>query len=912
MNHKQAPKKAPRSVRKKASNRLINRIAWRQIRAHRWRSLMIVLIIMLPVAFQTAVNIIMDSDSSPSWIEAYGKASAQVKVLENWDGSCVQNNLYLAECKRLDEKSTSQKHAEAEPTTTEKTVKQNKLEAEATKNLASFTLPDHSIYRIYSGQVDFNYQGTQTKAPVIAGPLKEYSGAHLQTPKAPYPNNNQVWANAYGLQNFNLKVGDQVQLNGKEYTISAAVKDETYFGTITFYTGSKHELASKLPLSSVAVSYPPLTLAQAHALNRLGLGVLDRQEQINYNQTPQSSAANKAALSLISLIGCLVTATIAWSAFSIGIRGQYRSLALLAATGANSRTLKACFSRQGLLLGLIAAILGIGIGVSLGSGVIIWHNHYSNRPDLPLTYDPIMLSIALLLGLGTAWIAAYIPARTVAKQDVLTSIRDAVTASKPARFPWLGIILQTISLSLFSGGYFLCLIREDSNSPWLLNFDKYVIYAGIAIVLLFLGSALSIGYGLQSIAKVISRGPLTLRFALRDISRNRTRGTAAVCSAMAVMTIFTLPVIALGSQQHRLDSKYKPHLPENLAIIRLTSHNLLKPKQIDTIQQVIDSAQKTKQEYLPLKTPLTEQCSQSISAFTDPEYCFNLHTEIMTKPATANDSSYISEEVILAVNANEIYQFITGETLSPSLAHELENSILVWNNRWLIEPRKIKLGGGIDAASDSEKFAWGNAITAPKTLNPVLLPTITSEKYARTLQEKYRVPSSTFSNTALLVRLSKPLTDTEVDKLKAALLPKVGGEVSIAYEQGPDQSNRMIMQIWSAVTGAFMLVTAMIILGLTLADSYTSRTTLAAVGASKTKLKRISAIQSVLALLMGNFLGLLIGGIPACLLMYLAPDSSFYLPIPYLVAVGLGIPVTVYLIVRFFVPPAKVEPIKVD
>lgn len=146
-------------------------------------------------------------------------------------------------------------------------------------------------------------------------------------------------------------------------------------------------------------------------------------------------------------------------------------------------------------------------------------------------------TLAVGIGLLSALLASYIPARSVTRQDAMQSVRSAEAATTTAKRPVVGLALLT--LGLVAGSW--SLIRPAAwqslgGGVVRAKPELVVIPAVIACVLLFVGLLLCTPYLLD----VVGRRPfggLATRLALRDAGRNRSRAVACVASAMAITTL---------------------------------------------------------------------------------------------------------------------------------------------------------------------------------------------------------------------------------------------------------------------------------------------------------------------------------------------------------------------------------------
>ena len=189
----------------------------------------------------------------------------------------------------------------------------------------------------------------------------------------------------------------------------------------TAYTSYRQMLSSNATTFEVKTSGPPSALAstivdvvRAHdpmlPVSRIGT----QEEQIAASIATERMFARLAsalgvlalALSSIGLYGLLAYAVVQRTA-EIGVR---------VALGAAPRTVRWMVLRQSLLLAALGVAVGVG-GAFAGSQLLS-----SLLYGLP-PRDPLTMTVAAAVMLGTALIAAYLPARHAARVDPLVALR---------------------------------------------------------------------------------------------------------------------------------------------------------------------------------------------------------------------------------------------------------------------------------------------------------------------------------------------------------------------------------------------------------------------------------------------------------------------------------------------------------
>jgi putative ABC transport system permease protein len=257
-------------------------------------------------------------------------------------------------------------------------------------------------------------------------------------------------------------------------------------------------------------------------------------------------ASGDSASPTILILGSLAlveSALIASAAFAVSIRRRQRELGLLAATGATPRQLAAIVLAEGAILGAIACLVGLVVGLSGVLALSPWLDALTQRRNPRLVVDLVGLIGPILVGFVAAMVAAIVPARTVSRVPVLLALSGRRPAQAPARRTlWLGLGAVALAGSMTVVG---ATADVMTDSPF-----RYV--------LLVVGAVLStLGFGacgpwiLERLEGLASRLPLPGRIAFRDTARARSRSSPIVTAILAGCAA----AIALGAFQASRDQE---------------------------------------------------------------------------------------------------------------------------------------------------------------------------------------------------------------------------------------------------------------------------------------------------------------------------------------------------------------------
>ncbi len=321
-----------------------------------------------------------------------------------------------------------------------------------------------------------------------------------------------------------------------------------------------------LPPGTSAPDLPPsieVDFGQAQVVGPGG----DQVTQPSYQATTRAFAGQPSdtQVGVIFILGGLAlveAALIASAAFAVSIRRRQRELGLLGAVGGEPRHLATTVLAEAVVLGVAGAIVGVVVAIAavLASGPLL--DQLVDRRNPPVVISPVWLLISAAIGVGAALIAAAVPARTASRVPILAALSGRRPPTAPAT--------RTLRLGLLTiGAAFLITLvgtgvqfRAVSGTP------------GLGIGLLLLGAVLGVlGFGacspwlLERLERVASRLSLSPRLALRDTARARSRNGPIVTALLASFAATVAVAALLSSQQALAERDYQPSMRTDQIIV---------------------------------------------------------------------------------------------------------------------------------------------------------------------------------------------------------------------------------------------------------------------------------------------------------------------------------------------------------
>lgn len=309
-----------------------------------------------------------------------------------------------------------------------------------------------------------------------------------------------------------------------------------------------------------------VTWADVQRLNALGFTVRSRSVVLHppprgevpfyRHASGGSSVSTQVVAAGVVAVGMalLEVVLLAGPAFAVGARRRRRDLALVAATGGDVRDVRNVVLGGGVVLGTAAAVVGITLGIGLGAGLRPLLERVSGTAMGHFDVRPLELAAVAVLSVVTGLVAAALPARAAARQDVVAALagrRGLVVTRK--RVPILGLAIATV-------GAVVAFVGAGSHGV-------AVILAGA--VLGEIGLIMCTPTVLGLFALLGRRVPLCPRLALRDAARNRASVAPAVAAVMAAVAgSVAIGVFAASLSRHD-ELSYHPYLARGDAFAQL-------------------------------------------------------------------------------------------------------------------------------------------------------------------------------------------------------------------------------------------------------------------------------------------------------------------------------------------------------
>ncbi len=362
---------------------------------------------------------------------------------------------------------------------------------------------------------------------------------------------DQVAVTARVASEFNLKLGNTWKVAGASRQVVGIVENpQSLLDDFALVLPGQVKAPSEVTVLFDAPGVPASSIGeQCSACGPFGR----RGSNVTTPALVALSTINPETLSLAVLtIGMLLIALMAIGGFTVLAQRRQRSLGMLASIGATSRNVSLVVRANGLIVGVLGAVIGTLLGL------VLWFGY---RPSLEqsahhvigmLALPWVVVAAAVLLAIVATYLAASRPARSVTRLSVMAALSGRPAPPRQVHRSALpGIVFLVVAFLLlgYSGG-------ASAGSGSLGTPELVLGIVALIPAIILLAPFLLIGLG-----RLAWHAPVAVRLALRDLARYRARSASALAAiGLGVM----IAVIIVTFAQARYSDIWDPAGP-NLA-----------------------------------------------------------------------------------------------------------------------------------------------------------------------------------------------------------------------------------------------------------------------------------------------------------------------------------------------------------
>ena len=386
---------------------------------------------------------------------------------------------------------------------------------------------------------------------------------HLVTGRPPTADTDVVIDQKFS-EDEGFAVGDTLRIPLAQGSVPFTVVGVARFNTNPNYSGSTAVLFSSTAAQQYLASpgqYDRISIVADEGVSQdqVAANVFDAVSgtpgiQVLTGQafTKESQDLFQKALDLLNqvlvvfgLVALFVSTFIIYNTFSLIVAQRTRELALLRAVGASRRQIIRSVVSEAFLIGVVAATLGVGVGIVIGWAISAFLAGLGFVPtNASLTIRPLALLPGLLVGVVVTVVSGLVPAWRASRIPPVAAIRDVqVDRSRFTRGRMAaGLVLGCAGAALLAVG----LVTKPDHTLTMVGIGMAGVFLGVAVLAPAFVSPLSTVLG--SVPAAL-RG-VTGRLARENARRNPKR-TAATTSAVMI-AVALVGFIAIVGESFRV------------------------------------------------------------------------------------------------------------------------------------------------------------------------------------------------------------------------------------------------------------------------------------------------------------------------------------------------------------------------
>jgi putative ABC transport system permease protein len=398
-------------------------------------------------------------------------------------------------------------------------------------------------------------------------PNRELSPYRLVQGRAPVTANDVVMDKATATK-YHYAVGDRVLMNLPDRPQTFTVTGIVTYGSddnLAGVTLAGFDLATAQRLFHVHGSYDTISVLAAPSANtvKLELGIariLPPGVQVVSGQTVANELSNavdnelsfiSTALLIFAAIALFVGGFTIFNTLSITVGQRTRELALLRLVGAGRRQVFRSVLSEAALTGLVASLIGLGLGVGAALGLKALLNAFGiTLPSAPLVFEARTPIVAVAVGVVVTMISAIVPARRAVRVAPVAALSDHSadqSGTLARRRVILGAAVAIIGVAAVAAGL-------AAPAVGLVGLGAVCVFAAAAALVPIAARPLSGALGRPLASALGMPGRLGRENSMRNPRRTAQTAAALMIGLALVSTIAVLGASLSSSAANQVDS----------------------------------------------------------------------------------------------------------------------------------------------------------------------------------------------------------------------------------------------------------------------------------------------------------------------------------------------------------------------
>lgn len=553
------------------------------------------------------------------------------------------------------------------------------------------------------------------------------------------------------------------------------------------------------------------------------------------------------------LVALFVGAFVIVNSLSITVAQRTRELATLRTLGATRRQVRTSVVFEALIMGVIASVIGLFLGLALAKGLFwLFEAVGFTLPNSGLLFEPRTIVVSLALGIVVTLIASLFPAIRATRVPPIAAVREGATLP-PGRFARLRTPIASVLTAIGFAGLLWGLFGPG------LDTTKILVFLIVGTLLVFIGVALLSTPAIPALSGFLGWPATRIGGAAgalaRDNARRNPQRTASTAAALMIgLALVTLVAVLAAGITDTFRGAVNDLWQGSTSDYALTAQNNYTPIPVDAADAV--AATSGVNAVMNVRTGETEAFGDVIFATAvDP----TAREMILLKWKTGSqdvfaelgeDGAFVddayAENHDLAVGSPVELTFPNGDTAAFTV-------------QGIFDP---PTGGSPFGRVTVGSEAWDEHVEQPRNLYSFIDVAAGESDQSKAALER---ALEGFPNTKVQTR--QEFIDNQISGLSAVL--------NILY----------VLLALSVLVSLFGIVNTLV---LTVFERTREIGMLRAIGMTRRQVRRMIRHESVITALIGALIGVVLGLVLAGLLIAKIDFIAFALPLGQLVVFGLA------------------------
>ncbi|WP_320781016.1 ABC transporter permease [Streptomyces sp. CRN 30] len=291
-----------------------------------------------------------------------------------------------------------------------------------------------------------------------------------------------------------------------------------------------------------------------------------------------SMDALKQTLLVAAGISLFVGTFLIANTFTMLVAQRTKELALMRAVGASRRQVTRSVLFEAFVVGMIAAVTGLAVGIGIGAGLrSLMGSIGANFPEGPLVVSPSTVVAALAVGVLITMLAAWLPGRRAARIPPVAAMN-----SLHAKATTKSLVLRNTLGSLLTGAgvavvLFATTMDDATGAQAPMGLGAALIVIGVFVLTPLLSRPL-----IASAAPVLRVFGVSGKLARQNAVRNPRRTAATASALMIGLTLITGLTVAAVSVQTAIGKMASDSLKADY-VVSMANGSYLSPEVADQL-----------------------------------------------------------------------------------------------------------------------------------------------------------------------------------------------------------------------------------------------------------------------------------------------------------------------------------------